>query len=310
MQENKELIPSPFSGLIYKIFVFFMCFLGLMLLASLISRAVMPALFHIGDEKLFWSDAAYRVQHMDAVVFAILLNGTVFILTPLVYARIVHRSESDYFKLSNKPDPISTLLAILAIVVVVPFVSLLGELTTMLPLSDSIMEAMMDASESSRMVQSKLLAIESFPQMILVLLVLAVLPALGEELLVRGGIQKMLLEEGRSGWFSVLMASLFFATIHLQFDNFLGILTYGMILGFLYLWTQNLWVSIIAHFFNNASIVLISFFSDYDVLGTSTENFSILLISGIISLLLSAGLLYLIYKRSHQNRIHIGHGME
>ena len=120
----------------------------------------------------------------------------------------------------------------------------------------------------------------------------------------------MLVEEGKSGWFSVLMASLFFATIHLQFDNFLGILTYGMMLGLLYLWTQNLWVSIIAHFFNNASIVLISFFSDYDVLGASTENFSVLLISGIIYLLLSAGLLYLIYRRSHQNPDHIGHRME
>jgi len=101
--------------------------------------------------------------------------------------------------------------------------------------------------------------------------VIAVIPGLGEELVFRGIIQKELYKYFQSPWVAILVASIIFSAMHFQFAGFLPRFILGMILGLLFYWTNNLWISIIVHTFNNAFQVIVSYFYP-EVLESDFEN--------------------------------------
>ena len=93
---------------------------------------------------------------------------------------------------------------------------------------------------------------ETFSGMWLNLLIIAVLPAIGEELIFRGVFQKTLRDLFRSGHLSVWITSVLFSAIHFQFYGFLPRLILGLVFGYIFLWSRNIWLPVIAHFINNA----------------------------------------------------------
>lgn len=87
------------------------------------------------------------------------------------------------------------------------------------------------------------------------LLLLAVLPAVGEEMLFRGGLQNFLTRATQRPWLSIVIVGILFSLIHFSFFAFLPRLFLGVVLGAIFLYTQNLWLSVFAHFLNNAFAV-------------------------------------------------------
>ncbi|OGX87973.1 CPBP family intramembrane glutamic endopeptidase [Hymenobacter glacialis] len=129
--------------------------------------------------------------------------------------------------------------------------------------------------------------------------VVAVVPAVAEELAFRGVVQKNLVR-----WFSphvgVWLGAAIFSAIHMQFFGFVPRFVLGLVLGYLYLWSGNIWVSIAAHFTQNAFQLLIVYLTQRGQFGwgfdpDSTEALPWWLV--VPSALLSAGLLYFLYQR-------------
>ncbi len=85
---------------------------------------------------------------------------------------------------------------------------------------------------------------------------LSVLPAVGEELMFRGVIQRELGHTllGQRG--AILVAALLFSVMHAVWYNALALWFMGILLGCMYYWTGTLWASIFAHGLNNACFVL------------------------------------------------------
>ena len=90
---------------------------------------------------------------------------------------------------------------------------------------------------------------------ILALIVMAFLPAFCEETLFRGGLQNFLTRATKKPWLSILVASLIFSAIHLSWYLFLPRFFLGIILGFIYYYSGKIWLSILAHFLNNAYVI-------------------------------------------------------
>jgi membrane protease YdiL (CAAX protease family) len=88
--------------------------------------------------------------------------------------------------------------------------------------------------------------------MVLNLFTIAILPALGEEFIFRGVMQKILSAVFRNKHFAVWITALLFSAVHLQFYGFLPRLILGLTFGYLYLWSGSIWLPVIAHFVNNA----------------------------------------------------------
>ena len=87
------------------------------------------------------------------------------------------------------------------------------------------------------------------------ILIMAFLPAVSEEMLFRGGLQNFLTRSTGKPLLSILVVSLLFSLVHFSVYGFLVRFFLGMVLGYIFYYTSNLWLAITAHFFNNALAV-------------------------------------------------------
>ncbi|NTW83843.1 MAG: CPBP family intramembrane metalloprotease [Chlorobiaceae bacterium] len=94
-----------------------------------------------------------------------------------------------------------------------------------------------------------------------VLLVFALVPALSEELLFRGYIQKNY-TRSMSPRNAVALTGLVFAFFHMSPANLLSLALLGWFIGYIYARSGNLAVSAFAHFSNNFGALLVLFFTE------------------------------------------------
>ncbi len=97
--------------------------------------------------------------------------------------------------------------------------------------------------------------------LVLNLFIMALLPAVGEELFFRGTFQKVLFRLSNSPWLSILISSAVFALLHGTIFKIVPILTLGSMLGTIYHYTRHLWYTIIIHFLNNGFAVFAVYYS-------------------------------------------------
>lgn len=100
-------------------------------------------------------------------------------------------------------------------------------------------------------------AATDFNGLILNLAVIAVAPAVCEETLFRGVIQKGLERLGKVR--AILVASFLFTLLHVDMQKLLGIFALGCLIGFIVYRTNSLYSGILAHFTNNAFGVLVTY---------------------------------------------------
>jgi len=131
------------------------------------------------------------------------------------------------------------------------------------------------------------------------LIIIAILPGIGEELIFRGILQKHIGLLFKSPVAAIWIAAFIFSAIHLQFEGFLPRMALGAVLGYLYYWTGNLWVPIIAHAFNNGVQVILIYVTGMDISNFDQES-SDQLQWWMIPL--SITIMYLIYTSILKNR--------
>ena len=150
------------------------------------------------------------------------------------------------------------LIALFFAVAALPMISLLTEWNKGMELPSflaSMEEMMRQMEESAKEVTDQFLNTSSVGMMFVNLFVIALLPAVGEEMMFRGWLQRVL---GKSvNYHTAIWVSAFvFSAIHFQFYGFIPRMLIGAALGYLYCYTGSLWAPIIAHFTNNAAAVI------------------------------------------------------
>lgn len=103
-----------------------------------------------------------------------------------------------------------------------------------------------------------LLVMNSPWEMVTSLVVMAIVPAVGEELVFRGIGQQKLIEITGKPTLGIALTAFIFSITHFEIQRFLAILLLGIVLGLLFFWTKNLWIPIAAHFLNNGAQVIIA----------------------------------------------------
>ena len=131
----------------------------------------------------------------------------------------------------------------------------LSELNNAIPISKKAADMFKRLEENySRQVEA-ITSIKSFGDYIISLFMIALLPAVFEETFFRGGMQNLLTRSSKNPWLAILVTSCIFSIIHLSYYGFLARVCLGIVLGLLYYYSGSLWISIAAHFFNNAFAV-------------------------------------------------------
>jgi len=93
------------------------------------------------------------------------------------------------------------------------------------------------------------------------LFVIAFMAGLSEEIFFRGFIQRLFIENKINYHVAVWITAILFSAIHLQFFGFVPRMLLGAVLGYLYVFTNNLWVPIIAHTINNGFAVIMAYYT-------------------------------------------------
>lgn len=150
-----------------------------------------------------------------------------------------------------------------------PITSFTGEINAALHLPQAlsgIEEWMIEKEKTADNLINSLINSTSTFGMILNLFTIAIVPAIAEELIFRGVLQKILGRLFRSVHMGIWVTAIFFSTVHFQFFGFLPRLILGLAFGYLYFWSGTLWLPILAHFINNAFPVILSYTSGVSAL--------------------------------------------
>jgi membrane protease YdiL (CAAX protease family) len=156
--------------------------------------------------------------------------------------------------------------------------------------------------ESTMEMIEGLLVMNGAGELLFSLFVMAILPAVGEELLFRGVLQTKLSEWIKNEYASIWITAFIFSLFHFQFEGFLPRMLLGALLGYLFFWTRNLWIPIIGHFFFNGFQVAGQYFGADQISGTDLEQIEEVHWGfGLVSLILLLAVANFI-KSSNQNK--------
>lgn len=136
-----------------------------------------------------------------------------------------------------------------------------------------------------------LLTMHSFSEYLIMLFIVAVLPALAEEFVFRGVVQSQLAKTFKNIHVGIWTSAFVFSFIHFQFYGFLPRLLLGAFFGYLLVHTGSIWSSVLAHFINNAMAVTAAYLAGSAAVGEAqleeaTLNPLLLLLSALIFSLL------------------------
>jgi hypothetical protein len=151
-----------------------------------------------------------------------------------------------------------------------------------------------------------LLTMNSFSDFLLVIGVVALVPALAEEFFFRGFLQQFFQKWVKSAHVAVIITAFIFSTVHMQFFGFLPRFLLGLLLGYLFLYSQRIWTSVYFHFINNLSNILYLYiFKEYAFFNKVEHFMRESNLISIVSLGIAAAIFLFLanyYSRKYKNR--------
>lgn len=194
-------------------------------------------------------------------IFQMVSSIGVFVV-PSLLLRGFERRRSFYYDFSGPKVRNLIWLTIGIMLAAGPVIEVSGYLNQQMKLPESLanMEAWMEAKElEMKTITEKMLVGTSFSDLLLNLLVVAVVPAIGEELLFRGSLQPILTRWFKNYHVAIWATAIIFSAIHVQFYGFIPRLLMGAAFGYLFYWSKSIWLPILAHFLNNGTAVVLYF---------------------------------------------------
>ena len=253
-------IDSPWLRLFF-IILYFLAgmfigqFLGV-LLAMLFSGLGFEQVIRLAENYMSEPNGKYILY---SIQFGSALGG--FIIAPILYLnRYENKGITDLT--NSKANHIIPL--VLTVVLTFSFMivnSLLIEWNSSIVFPESLkwLEEILQAQEESRhQLTQYLIDFNSFADFLLAFVVVAILPAIGEELLFRGLIQRNLGKALLNHHLAIWITAFVFSAIHLQFYGLFPRMFLGVIFGYLYYWSGSLLLPVLAHFINNGfSLIMV-----------------------------------------------------
>ncbi|MBR5028313.1 MAG: CPBP family intramembrane metalloprotease [Bacteroidales bacterium] len=184
-----------------------------------------------------------------------------FLVPALVFAWLFNGNANTFFQTSFKKWQFApALLAILLIITSIPMIDLLSNWNTGLHLPQSLKsveDTLRASGEKSDVLVKSFMALPGWGYFLLNLLIMAVIPAVCEEFVFRGVVQKTMAEWLRNPHVAIIIVAAIFSITHFDLFLFVPRFVLGIFLGYIYYYTKTIWASTLAHFANNATVVVL-----------------------------------------------------
>ncbi len=224
-----------------------------------------------------------------------------FIIPAVLFPKLVSNSRKEYLSF-NAPQLKALVLAVVSIVVGFPIINWLIDFnqSIQLPASMADIETWAKTMEASADATTKaFLGQPGMGALFINIFVLAVIPAVGEELVFRGVLQKLFTRYFKHVHAAIWVCGFLFSLMHLEFYGFIPRMLMGVLFGYLMIWSGTIWVPIVAHFTNNVIAILINYFTANNTIDASLDEFGASNATWwvLLSVIILAGVLWL-FKRS------------
>jgi len=220
-------------------------------------------------------------------------SAVLFIITPLFYLSFYEGTKSSsVFGKGENTNWTIWFLTILLVIVYMPISAFTAHYNESINIPGAFGEFARQMEDQLKQLTLFMVDFNSTSQFLLGLLVIAVIPGVGEELLFRGVIQNKIAKSSGNVHIAIWLTAFIFSAFHLQFYGFLPRMLLGGLFGYLYIWSGTLWIPILAHFVNNGFTLLMMYLhnqgiSELDIDSTDTYNIpatglSLILVSALI----------------------------
>jgi membrane protease YdiL (CAAX protease family) len=223
------------------------------------------------------------IQAISSLVF--------FLLPAILFSVITFRGRYLHFLGFRNPERSNMyILGIACMLLAFPLVFWLGELNQRIPLPSSIVEM---EKQAAKQIEG-FLKISGPADLFINVIIIALLPAVCEEMFFRGAMQRVIIHLTKRPWAGIIVTAALFSALHFQFQGFMPRMFLGVILGALYWFSGSIWTSIVAHFVTNAiQVIAASYATEY-----ISENPKVPVYLALASSIAVFGILRLYQKQS------------
>jgi membrane protease YdiL (CAAX protease family) len=233
--------------------------------------------------------------------FQVIQSIGFFIVPALLAGWFFEGNMTGYLKLNKSSDVTLFFITIIIMFVSLPAINWIISVNEMMKLPAAfhgVEQWMKDTEDQAAQLTDAFLNTNTVGGLAVNLVMIAIIPAIGEEMLFRGILQRLFSEWFRNIHVAILFTAFIFGAIHLQFYGILPRMLLGILFGYLFWWSGSLWLPIFGHFLNNGSAVVISYLVSRDVVNESYEDFgstdNVFLILG--SVVVTVMCLFWVYK--------------
>lgn len=194
-----------------------------------------------------------------------------FLIPPLLYVMLVKEEPFNYLGLNKLPK--WSLLGILTMFTVIPFVAAVSEWNDGITFPESMkviettfrnLKELNDSTSEKMMNESNLFV---------AILIFGLLAAVSEEILFRGVIQQAFVKLFKNAHVGIIVTAFVFSAFHADFYGFFPRFILGLMLGYMFWMSGSIWASIIMHFTNNTTIVMLYFLNKKEIINIDVESF-------------------------------------
>ena len=218
-----------------------------------------------------------------------------FVLTAMMFAVLASGEFKHYLRVNIYPSAKMILLAVASVLVAQFFIEYLVEVNQQISIPASL-SFLNDYQKKAAVITEAMMNFKDVGHLIFVSIVVALIPAVGEEFFFRGLLLGDLLKGKIHPAIAIPVTGLIFAVSHMEFDNTIAIWALGSFLGYLYYVSGSLWLPIAAHFTNNFMAVLLKYFFNLGMISEDVANAKTPLYATVLSFALFALCIFLFNK--------------
>jgi membrane protease YdiL (CAAX protease family) len=203
------------------------------------------------------------VKYLNAIKILQIFTSIGLFLVPPLFLPLIQKIKLKKFYGLKKPELNLLLIVMLLMVCSMPvmeWTAVINQKMTLPGFLKPLENWMREKEDAAMNMTIMLLTVRNTWDIVINVIMIALVPAVVEELMFRGGVQRSFTKMFGNPHVGIWLAALVFSAIHVQFFGFFPRLLLGAGFGYLYYWSGSIWYSMLAHFINNAYAVGASFY--------------------------------------------------
>ncbi len=198
-----------------------------------------------------------------------------FIFPPVLLAWLFSEKGPVEYLQIKKAGILMFLLATFIMYFSMPLIEWMLEINSSLILPHQLHDLetwMKDSEDAADKITKAFLNVTTFKGLALNIVMIGLLPAIGEEFMFRGLLLKFFKDWTKNSHFAIIISAIIFSIIHFQFYGFLPRMMLGILFGYLFVWSGSIWVPVFVHFLNNTTAVIASYLQSRGFIKTDVDK--------------------------------------